>query len=204
MKKMYILFFIIGIIMFTLPGCRSNQNKSSANISYFHVDWPYYNTADDLLEKASDVFEGKIVNIFFKTIDTVTGKVTDSVNEDTDIWLYTVYEIETTQVYKGDNSGKKYISIIGGMPNFKENEQIQIMEKCGILDDNHSIPVLTNRKTLDIGSSYLFVACDLGGEYLYAANIDQFAFEIDKSGTVDKTASPNFANIKDVLLKPKA
>ena len=204
MKKFMYIVFAIGIIMFTFSGCGNNPNKSSANIRYFEVDWPYYDTVDALLEKASDVFEGKIVNILFKTIDTVTGKVTDSINRDAHSWLYTVYEIETTKVYKGDNSERKYISIIGGMPNYKEDEQIKVMKNCGIADDNCSIPVLQKRKALDIDSSYLFVACDLGGEYLYVVNIDQFAFEIYESKSADKTDLPNFANIKDALLNSKA
>lgn len=97
---------------------------------------------------------------------------------------------------------KKYITIIGGIPEYKEKEQIKLMQECSIIDeDENVIAVLPKINELNVGSSYLFVACDLGTSYLQVPNMDQFAFEINNSQTIDDDDIPNYANIKYSLSK---
>ena len=200
MKKLIYVIFIVTAMMCTCSGC----NNSTAKISYLHADWPYYETTDDLLEMGTDVFEGKLVNIFFNIIDISTGKPVETVNESgrSNLFLHTVYEIETTHIYKGADTEKKYITIIGGIPEYKEKEQLKLMKECSIIDeDENVIAVLPKIKELNVGSSYLFVACDLGTSYLQVPNMDQFAFEINNSQTIDDDDIPNYANIKHSLSK---
>lgn len=192
MRKTILLVAILSVIAVAFSGCATEKQ---AKIEYYECDWPYYDT-QGLTDKCTDIFEGKIVNISFKMIDICTGKVADAVN--TDNMLYTVYEIETSAVYKGNNTERKSICVMGGIPCYKESEQIDLMKKY-VGAEHEYIPVVCGADMLEINSSYLFAVCDLGGDYLYVPNLSQFAFEIEPEQTSSTAALPNYVNVKRIL-----
>lgn len=192
MKKTILLVAILSVMAVIFSGCTPEKQ---AKIEYYECDWPYYDT-QELTDKCTDIFEGKIVNISFKMIDIRTGKAAAAVN--TDNMLYTVYEIETPAVYKGNNTEKKSICVMGGISRYKESEQIDLMKKY-VGTEHEYIPVVCGADMLEINASYLFTVCDLGGDYLYVPNLDQFAFEIETEQASDTTALPNYVNVKRIL-----
>ena len=98
------------------------SSLSTEKITYVTCDWPYYNTPQSLYEAATDIFEGKVSNIFFKIIDMQSGKVVDDekVDDKTYLRLYTVYEIDVTDSYKKAESSKMYVCVSTGFEGYKE------------------------------------------------------------------------------------
>ena len=200
MKKHYIALILTIIMAFlTLSGCnKPNISPDSSNhdasleskadqtsslstekITYVTCDWPYYNTPQSLYEAATDIFEGKVSNIFFKIIDMQSGKVVDDekVDDKTYLRLYTVYEIDVTDSYKKAESSKMYVCVSTGFEGYKEAEQRDLMISAEIYNKNTGIQVIREFEHLKIGESCLFLTVDLGGTYNYIVNADQFAFE---------------------------
>ena len=198
MKKLLILIAIISVTTFMFSGCNKN---SDIKTEYFEADWPYYETTEVLTEKCSDIFEGKVTNIFFTVLDITTGKISEQAKKEN--WLYTVYEIETTKVYKGEKTDRKFIAIIGGMSGYKESEQFNLIKKSTIMrnSSNYYIPILAGWKTMNKGDSYLFTVCDNGGDYLFIPSITQFKFEINDTLSSQGNDLPSYSNIKKSLIE---
>ena len=153
-----------------------NSSLSAEKITYVTCDWPYYNTLQSLCEAATDIFEGKVSDVFFKIIDMRSGKVVDDkkVDDKTYLRLYTVYEIDVTDSYKKAESNKMYVCVSTGFEGYKEAEQRDLMKSAGIYNESTGIQVVREFGHLQIGQSYLFLTVDLGGTYNYIVNADQF------------------------------
>lgn len=216
MKKHYIaLTLTIIMALLTLSGCiesnispdcsardasleskvDQNSSLSAEKITYVTCDWPYYNTLQSLCEAATDIFEGKVSDVFFKIIDMRSGKVVDDkkVDDKTYLRLYTVYEIDVTDSYKKAESNKMYVCVSTGFEGYKEAEQRDLMKSAGIYNESTGIQVVREFRHLQIGQSYLFLTVDLGGTYNYIVNADQFAF--DKS-VAEKSETFGYLEIK--------
>ena len=172
-----------------------NSSLSAEKITYVTCDWPYYNTLQSLCEAATDIFEGKVSDVFFKIIDMRSGKVVDDkkVDDKTYLRLYTVYEIDVTDSYKKAESNKMYVCVSTGFEGYKEAEQRDLMKSAGIYNESTGIQVVREFGHLQIGQSYLFLTVDLGGTYNYIVNADQFAF--DKS-VAEKSETFGYLEIK--------
>ena len=203
MKKQYIASIVVLLItLLFISGCSNvgnratNNNPSTAEkISYFACDWPHYDTVQSLCEAATDIYEGKITDVFFKIIDMRSGKVVDdkSIDDKTYLSLYTVYEIDVTNSYKRAESDKMYVCVGTGLEGYKEVEQCELMKSAGIYNESTGIQVVRGFEPLQIGDSRLFLTVDLGGTYNYIINADQFAFDKDD---VEKSGSFGYSEIK--------
>ncbi len=164
----------------------SKEQSLNIKITYFSADWPYYHTVETLTEAASDIFEGKITNISFDTVNIRTGKSEKQSSDKSSLRLYTVYKIEVSDFYKGNKKEIMYIGVMSGKKGYKEAEQYEVMKNSGILNEGVGILVLNENVPLEIGESYLFLTGNLGGTYNEIINIDQFAFPINKTETSDE------------------
>lgn len=187
MKKVISLLLIVVIIM--LAGCSdkissgSNVSEEANNIqnSPLEGSWNLYKSAESLVSNVTHVFEGKVVRIFFDTLDLRTGNPqreplqTTEPEDKTRIQLYTVYEIEVFDAYKGETNAIEHVCIIGGVSDYQEAQQKQLMENAGIFYPSVGIPVLGNKVPLEIDASYLFCVVDLDATYKYAVNPTQYA-----------------------------
>lgn len=156
----------------------SDDRSIEGKITYFTCDWPYYDSIQSLCDAATNIYEGKVSNVFFKIIDMRSGTAVDEkVTEDkTYLRLYTVYEIDVTDSYKNAKASKKYVCVCTGLEGYKEAEQRNLMKSAEIYNDDIGIGVLREFEPLEVGASYLFLTVDLGGTYDYIVNVDQFAY----------------------------
>lgn len=211
-------FSVLCIIMFVLMfiGCSQNkiefpQNTNPVNgddlnhstshktespenikVSYFHADWPQYDSIDALVAASSNVFEGKLTNIYFEVIDLYTGEPAGKVSEDSKLQLYTIYEVEVNSSYKGISEEKVYIKVIGGMEGYKESIQCAKLSEYNMYDDV-GILVLDKFESLDIGKTYLFLSDGKVGSYYNIINNTQFAYDAMES---EKTNGFSFNDVK--------
>ena len=186
MKKLLVLLLSLVIALMSLSGCsKSNDKYQRVNICYA----PY--TTSELVEKADEIFEGTVTNIYFIVMDgdgnIAPGpyhKGSGNVNTNT-LELCTVYEVTTNTVFKGSDGDKKYIKNYGGIPGYREEDQLETLKQSGISKEYQKIAKVYGAKILKIGVSYLFVGVDSPyHEYLNAINVEQFAFNI-APGTTD-------------------
>lgn len=186
-KSIFIIYLMTLLLIFW--GCSHRDgdyqstptNPQSAKISYFHADWPEYQSLDLLVAAASNVFEGKITNIFFEVIDLHTGELAEKDSESAEPFLYTIYEVEIGSSLKGENSEKTYVKVIGGMPGYKETEQCEKMKEYKIYNDELGILVLDCFEPLTIGNSYLFLTEKQASAYHEIINGTQFAYAVGET-----------------------
>ena len=115
MKKTVVLALIFATV-FSVASCsRSLDDKypkdlvrsaSDADHSVLTLqqDWPSYETADEIVAAASNIYSGKVSEISFAIVDMKTGYIDeDPDSPSTSRMLYTVYTVEVDKNYKGDN-----------------------------------------------------------------------------------------------------
>lgn len=173
MKKRVILFFVI--IMLCLTGCQHN-NK----ITNIHAEWPVYNSTEEIIESSSNIYSGEVTNISFEIIDMKTGKVDRSIKSDSNSrMLYTVYTVSVTTSFKGDNQGIIQICRTGGLVDYKEKEQYDLIKTSGLTSKYEGIPIIDNNRALEIGKEYLFCTSRTVEEFDFVINPTQFAHDIN-------------------------
>jgi len=178
----------------------SNQSENNSNIkiSYFHADWPYYDSLDTLVDASSNVFEGKISNIYFDIIDLHTGEPASEESKTSELHLYTIYEVEVNSSYKGINTDKVYIKVIGGMEGYQETTQYSKLCEYDMYDDEIGIWILDCFEPLTIGKTYLFLTSGQTGPYHKIINNTQFAYDAMES---EKTNGFSFNEVMTYVKK---
>lgn len=196
MKKFYSVLCIL-IVLLVFSGCsQQTESGNDIKVSYSHADWPYYHSVDSLVSASSNVFEGKVTNIFFDIVDLHTG---ESVSKDSDLSeasLYTIYEVEVNSSYKGANADKVYIKVIGGIEGYMESAQYDKLSEYDIYDEDVGIRVLESIQPLNIDKTYLFITAEQIGPYHLIINNNQFAYETTGS---EKTSGFGFNEIKSYV-----
>lgn len=156
---------------------KQTDDNSNIKVSYFHADWPQYDTIDMLVDASSNVFEGKLTNIYFDVVDLYTGESANKDSKASKLHIYTIYEVEVNTSYKGVNTDKVYIKVIGGMEGYMESMQYEKLNEHGIYDENVGILVLDCFEPLTIGKTYLFLTDGQVGPYHNIVNNTQFAYD---------------------------
>lgn len=146
-------------------------------ISY---DYPSYSTVAEVAEAATDIYIGTVTGISFEIIDMNVGdaySTTDSAN--TSRMLYTVYTVQPSASFKGGNTDEIKIYQIGGMIGYEEALQYSMIEKSGLSDKYHGIPVAAGTVTnkLTIGARYLFCTIQTAKDHNVPINPAQFAYD---------------------------
>ena len=199
--KTYIKAIVIMLLAWIcLSGCAQNQvlpkddelpnvtvpTETEFPLASVHADWPVYQTAEELVNAATNIYTGKITDISFDIIDYKTGKSDPSnLSESRYRMLYTVYTIEVEKSYKGDNDQTEKLCLMGGVPGFNDEVQYQLARSSGLIDQYEGIPVLSfKHKKINIGESYLFCTHrSITGNHDYVINPDQFAFYKDSESS---------------------
>ncbi len=206
MKKLFSALIIAAMVICCFGGCSvssdsnptaDGQNKQATIV--YRADWPYYQSISELVDNVSEVFEGKIQDIFFAVVDIRTGKAVEGPSENGMLYLCTIYEIQVSKTLKGNSSEKKHIVVMGGIPGYDEEAQLSLMEQCGMNENGKAIPVLQESDPLTIGSEFLFLASNLGGDYLEIPNPVQFAFAIGTEEGEDTNNTPSYSGINKYL-----
>lgn len=167
-------------------------NASDLNSDYpilnFHPDWPSYNTAEEIVKAATNIYSGTVIEISFSIVDMKTGSVDeDPKSTSTSRMLYTIYTVEVQESYKGDNASKIKICKTGGLNNYRVKEQYDLMNISGMLSQYSGIPVCDDECSLAVGKEYLFCTSRTAGDFDYIINPTQFAYD------------PNSENAKAII-----
>ena len=168
--KNYCTLLILIAVMIAIPVSCSNK------LEYIKIraDWPYYETAEDLINASDVVFKGTITEINYKIIDYKYGKEVENCNGDFENkMLFTVYYVNPIEVYKGDNEGAFEITVIGGRSDRDAEKQLKVMKNSGLSKEYSGIPVLSGKQLLpEENSEYIFCITQ-SGDFYSPANIDQ-------------------------------
>lgn len=205
MKKL-ICLLCVAVICMSLVGCTfdiqgknndeklmsSSDEETEIKITHMNADWPYYHTVDSLVLASSNIFEGKITDVFFDVVDIKTGN-TASKDTKASKMLYTIYEIEVNDMYKGISTSKIYIKVLGGRQGYKEADQRAKMKEFGIYSEKNGIMVLEGIRSLNVGESYLFLTAEQIGAYHSIVNGTQFVYDITDA---EKTNTFGYNEIK--------
>jgi hypothetical protein len=204
---MFVSLILVTALIAALPGCRliggddgsyismvesdAKSNEGSVdesgdgdlndNIKFtpFFISWPCYKTVEEITSAVTDIFEGKVIRVFFDIVDIRTGKPTSNSGEKSSLWLYTVYEVEVEKQYKGECKEKVYIGVIGGKQGYMEAEQWKILKNTGIFNERIGIPVMKDNVSLETGDRYLFLVNNTPGTYHGVVDINHFALPVD-------------------------
>lgn len=115
------------------------------------ADWPYYPDVPSLVDQSSLILLGKVTGVTFEMLDMRTARPPseETVRQE----LYTVYEIEVIEQYKGAPAGTTQMRVPGGLEGVYLEEQAAALGQT--IEDG--IPVWEGMPEIRIGETYLFV-----------------------------------------------
>ncbi len=136
------------------------------------ADWPYYDTAKEVVDASSNVYLGRVTDISFTVMDPS--------GEGLSRMLYTVYTVTVTENYKGEHPAEVKLCVMGGLKGYKEREQYELMEQSGLASMYRGIVVChEDGAALAVGSEYLFCTSSGTDDFDHIINPLQFAHYID-------------------------
>ena len=170
-------------------GCTAemtpDDTSEAEESSYYHTvlthfDDPSYSSAAEVAKAAENVYTGTVTDISFEIICMQTGEAVDtSDSSEASRMLYTVYTVQRTDSFKGENPVEIKIYRIGGLIGYKESVQYNMIEKAGLFDEYHGIPVTTDADAskLTVGAQYLFCTVRPVEGHDVPINPTQFAYD---------------------------
>ncbi len=181
MKRIFVaLLVLIGILLVSCDKTSKDNTESSKSdqlvtYSTMNADWPEYNDPQSIYDVADLVFTGKVVKISFQLLDSTTAKPPTSKTEDIDIVLFTIYDIEIIENYKGNLSKTIQVKNRGGIKDEFIEEQLDELKKKG----DTVIPLMEGMPEITIGKEYLFVVKRNEDRPAFLINLDQSVFSLD-------------------------
>lgn len=164
----------------TLPETEKESNNPVITMC---IDYPMYDSAQELVDAADLVFAGEVKNITYEMLDIRTENGTDPVTGlEGDVSLpYTIFEIEVSEVYKGEIADHTiYLKRPGG--NF---DSVQYK--------------LEDASDIKIGNRYLFLAAAYENSYASFINANQSSYDLDASSESTGKDAVMLSQIFDVL-----
>ena len=155
-----------------------NTSESIKETKYgvMNVDYFIWDNVKEMLEETekinTTVLSGKVTGISFQVLDKKTGKVPTKEEKEKyeleyghnldnyDIYeLITLYDIDVDATYKGEKAESAKIKMMGGLKDFKEEEQLAELKKY----EMDYIVYQEPSYKMDIGETYLFVLGNFDG-----------------------------------------
>lgn len=125
-----------------------------AKFSSMTIDWPYYRTPDELIEKADYVCIARITDITFEMLDRSSGLPVMGPSAASE--LNTIFHFEVIKGYKGSLTDKMTFMTDGGLMNYKVATQVKLMKEYNNSEyETHGIPVFDGYAEYKIGDYYL-------------------------------------------------
>ena len=188
-------FLCIGVIITSLIGCKGETTTQTANstedevqgkntlaetidksnlLCHIRIEWDKYNSAEEIVDASSNVFVGKVDNIYFEVYDVLTGQIDRSPSSTSENrYLTTNYTIRVLDNYKGETEQTVTLRITGGIPSRIEEQQA-LCREAGII---RSI-LIGELNELTLGETYLFCTYRFN-DYYKIINMDQFSYPVD-------------------------
>lgn len=177
------LGLILAVGVMTLPNILQRKNdivpppKPNPNLQVvyqpFSIDWPVYESADELIEACDKVIVGTVTNISFQVLDIRTGKTPEEGTDDFYRKLYTIYDIDVVETYKGDSKSTEQVRIIGGLEGAYVTEQLTALGH-----EQATIFVLDGLMEISMGGTYLFMLDQYEDVPPTIVNIEQGIYDI--------------------------
>lgn len=181
---------IMGIIMMLLllwtTGCSTEGNEAAENeidtmatelnIVYETIspEWPLYGAADELIDASDKIILGTVTDVSFQMIDIRTGKSPEGEADELYCYLYTIYDIDTLETYKGEPSQKEQVRVIGGIEGAYETEQVAALGG----QEQPTIFILGDSARLNEGETYLFMLAQYDDAIPTIVNVEQGIYDI--------------------------
>lgn len=180
-NKLYVILSIICVFV-GISLLYTATTKEKKEISYLHADYPQYDHAEDIVNAANLAFSGKVVGVRYEELNIANEEENylTGYHEESPLIPYTIYTIQTDQVYKGEI----------------ENNTIEIKRLGGELDGVNY--VLDECTPIEEGGSYLFLAATYPSGYPSLINATQGAYSLEQE-QVNKTASTELNEILNLL-----
>ena len=175
MKKISVLM-VITMMAISLSACLQNQNNEEVKYNFMSASWPWYETAEELMDVSTYVFVARITDISFVVWDVMTLLPPDEDTEERHRQLHTLYEVEILQTLKGDTSNIVYFWMDGGLQGGRADEQLQIMKEYEVQHHEWRIPVWEDPLGIEVGDVLLIAL----NEYLYPINMKQAVLSLDE------------------------
>ena len=207
MKKRKLLHLLVMLlttvlIIMAVTGCSRNRPEESYTLDektyprdliithemgfqtqQIVADWPWYHTAEELVNACSHIYTGQISDISFEIIDYKTGKPDrDPTSESRNRMIHTIYTISLISNYKGNSPSELSICKIGGLYGYKEKEQNELLRSSRLISENSDSErtiVICDDTSLAIGNEYLFCTYRFADGYDQIINPYQFAHRLD-------------------------
>lgn len=162
------LYVLIGSICFLVgAGCLYHTMvKEEGGVTvHLYAEYPYYESAEEIVDAAQLVFTGKVVGVRYEMLNIVNEDEHDSTgyNGESLPSPYTIYTIQTEQVYKGNIS----------------DTTIEIKRLGGKFDTTYY--VLDEGTPIEKGGSYLFLASTYPTSYPSLVSATQGVYNLEQA-----------------------
>ena len=183
------------------PGGDDDRENPNISYSYMRASWPIYSCSEELIDAADAVFLGKVTDISFAVLNVTNGMPATESTDLTARELYTLYKFDILTVYKGDVSGRTHIKVPGGLQNYNEDYQTELLVENGMISPNNTESVLVSCSCasidIQVGKTYLFAMSSSENESLFnIMNPNQSAFDLDSPTQASRL---QVFSLKDVL-----
>lgn len=215
MKKT-ICIVMCFVFVFAFGGCSENKDvifPESGNSCYSAIpengtyakrtaDWEIYNNAKELISAADLVFIGKITGIEFQILDITNALPVSESTAESDKELYTVYSVDVVTPLKGNSSDVSKVRMMGGMVDYKVDEQLKVMNDGESFHRELGIPIWDEfyKTQCENGQYYLFALKQFETGYPTILNLAQSVYHMDeptRKNTIGNTAQVYYSGSED-------
>ncbi len=148
------------------------------NDTYVQVqtDWPYYATSEEIVEAATQIYSGTVVDMSYTILNRETGEIVQTVPpEGGSYMLYTVYTVQVEECYKGEHQNQVRLCLMGGTAGVNEQEQYDLLERAGYFRRYDGIPLCIGYRHPARNGKYLF--CTIRhGDLDFVISGDQYMY----------------------------
>lgn len=165
MKKLLIIICALLVFGVVMAGCQQNETaQTQFQVLPILVDCFIYNSLDSMTAAADRIVEGRVTNISFVVLNDYTGEPPTASDDPRDNMIWTIYEVQVKNTYKGQRERKVNISVIGGIQGYREAEQVALLKRYqekGMYREDPVLHYLDGFNPPKIGESYLFLMSEL-------------------------------------------
>lgn len=186
MKHKKVMGIIMMLLLLWTTGCSTGGNEvaengsdvaaTKLNVTYETIspDWPLYDSTDELINASDKVILGTVTDVSFQMIDIRTGKAPEGEMDELYCYLYTIYDIDTLETYKGEPKQEDQVRVIGGIEGAYETEQVAALGE----PEQPTIFVLGDSSRLEEGETYLFMLAQYDDAIPTIINVEQGIYDI--------------------------
>lgn len=162
-KTIHIVFLMTFFLAMSACGKEADISDTGGMVTSLHAEYPVYDTAQELVDKADLIFSGIVESVSYEMLDVRTESGSDTltgISETQDI-PYTIYEIKLTKIYKGNTEG----------------DIIHIKQPGGEFDGNTYM--IDGATAIHQGETYLFLTETYESSYPSLLNATQAAYDMN-------------------------